>query len=210
MNRGKRKSAKYYVVWEGRTKGVFQDWESCGRSIAKYPGAKFKSYPTLFQARFAFENGREAKQAPKWMTAHPAPVLPCLVVDASCRGSPGPTEYRGVMLSAADPNGAVAFSSPVFPVGTNNMGEWLGVVHGLTWTTDRKLNIPVYSDSAVAIKWAMQCYTNCTMFDRLSQDLKDATVTARNWLRGNRTALERLRKWDTDLWGEIPADYGRK
>ena len=31
---------KFYVVWEGREKGIFTDWDTCKRQIDKFAGAR--------------------------------------------------------------------------------------------------------------------------------------------------------------------------
>ena len=41
---------KYYAVKEGRTRGIFEDWESCKQSVNGYSGAQYKSFPTREEA----------------------------------------------------------------------------------------------------------------------------------------------------------------
>jgi len=36
---------KYYVVWEGRVKGIFDNWSECNNSVKAFTGAKYKSFP---------------------------------------------------------------------------------------------------------------------------------------------------------------------
>ena len=50
----------------------------------------------------------------------------CLAVDAACSGNPGPMEYRGVYLLTGQ---EVFHFGPVY--GTNNIGEFLAIVHAL-------------------------------------------------------------------------------
>lgn len=204
---------KYYVVWAGRKKGVFPSWAQCSRSVFKFPGAKFRSYKTLAAARAAFERGPTANAAspPLWTTANPGPVLPCVAVDASCRGPPGPTEFRGVMLCMPiAPAGEVIFQSSVYKMGTNNIGEFLAIVTALMWLEQKvQRDTLVYSDSAVAIGWVKNGHAN-SQLEGISQDLKDELLTAEGWLVIHANSICRIRKWDTRAWGEIPADYGRK
>lgn len=37
--------------------------------------------------------------------------------------------------------------------GTNNLGEFLAIVHGLAYLKKQNKNIPIYSDSRTAISW---------------------------------------------------------
>ena len=79
-----------------------------------------------------------------------------LAVDAACSGNPGPMEYRGVHL----PTGKQVFHfGPMH--GTNNIGEFLAIVHALALMKQKGLKIPVYSDSYNAILWVnkRQCKT---------------------------------------------------
>jgi len=48
---------KYYVVWAGRETGIFTDWDTCKKQIAKFAGAKHKSFKTLKEAQDAFTRG---------------------------------------------------------------------------------------------------------------------------------------------------------
>ena len=45
---------KYYVVWQGRERGIFTDWNSCKKQVDKFTGAKYKSFPTKEEAEAAF------------------------------------------------------------------------------------------------------------------------------------------------------------
>lgn len=52
-------ASKYYVIWQGRETGIFNDWGTCKKHIDKFPGAKYKSFKTLAEAESAF-NGRKS------------------------------------------------------------------------------------------------------------------------------------------------------
>lgn len=45
---------KFYVVWQGRTPGIYTDWNSCKAQVDKFAGAKYKSFPTQAAAEQAF------------------------------------------------------------------------------------------------------------------------------------------------------------
>ena len=51
-----RKQRKWYVVWKGRKPGIHTTWLACKKQIHKYPGARYKSFPTKAAAEKAFGN----------------------------------------------------------------------------------------------------------------------------------------------------------
>ena len=134
-------------------------------------------------------------------------VLDSIAVDAACAGVPGPMEYRGIHVET----GAEIFHMGPFEDSTNNIGEFLGIVHALAFLHQRqKREMPVYSDSMTALSWveAKECRTKQRRTSRNAR-VFELVVRAEKWLREN-TYLNPLLKWRTDEWGEIPADYGRK
>ena len=134
-----------------------------------------------------------------------APVLDALAVDAACSGNPGVMEYQGIYI----PTRTRVFHYRA-EKGTNNIGEFLAIVHGLSYLKKHRLNQIIYSDSANAISWVRQkvCKSKLPL-DASTAELWDYIHRAENWLRTNSYTTE-IRKWDTDNWGEIPADFGRK
>jgi ribonuclease HI len=203
---------KYYVVWKGRRTGIFTSWEECEKQVKGFAGAEYKAFGTLKEAESALGSGYEAyKGKPsslgKWKEASVKPVIPSICVDAACSGSPGKLEYRGVYTES----GKEFFHVGPFPDGTNNVGEFLAIVHALTWLAKHGKSLPVYSDSENAISWVYtgECNT------RLRHTGQNAPIfilirSAENWLAENELKDDAVLKWDTDLWGEIPADFGRK
>lgn len=128
-----------------------------------------------------------------------------LCVDAACSGNPGMMEYRGVHI----PSGKQIFHfGPIF--GTNNIGEFLAIVHGLALLKQRGLDMTVYSDSFTARTWVQKkkCKTTLPRNEKTTQVL-DLVARAEAWLNNN-TYTNKLEVWQTNLWGEIPADFGRK
>ncbi len=206
------KKAKYYVVWNGLEPGIYNSWEDCRRRVEGVPGAVYKSFGSEAEAQEAYYGAPAAAPA---RTAAPesAPApLPAgvereaIAVDAACSGNPGQMEYRGVYLRT----GQVIFHfGPVY--GTNNIGEFLAIVHALALQRQRGLALPVYSDSRNALLWvrARQCRTRLPRTPR-TEELFGLIARAERWLRDNGTAGIPLLKWETKQWGEIPADFGRK
>ena len=229
------KKPKYYVVWEGHTPGIYTEWETAEAQVKGYPEAVFKAFSSREEAEIAFEegpleyvgqrttdngqrttdNGQQSpdrlellrKQAAmKACQALPAAVdAQAIAVDAACSGNPGQMEYRGVYLKTGK---EIFHYGPVF--GTNNIGEFLAIVHGLALLAQRGYTIPIYSDSVNAMLWVKrkQCRTTLPLNDK-TQALHEHIRRAETWLRTHSYSND-LRKWETEKWGEIPADFGRK
>ena len=127
-------------------------------------------------------------------------------VDAACSGNPGPMEYRCVDLAT----GAVVFHfGPVH--GTNNIGEFLAIVHALALMEREGIKGKcIYSDSHNVMLWVKknQCKTKLARTPRTEQ-LYQIIARAENWLRTHQVTTPIL-KWETQKWGEVPADFGRK
>jgi ribonuclease HI len=99
----------------------------------------------------------------------------------------------------------------VFPDATNNVGEFLALVHGLAYLQKHNLNdMPIYSDSRNAILWIKnkECRTKLEQTKR-NAPVFDLIRRGEHWLKNNKYQNPIL-KWETEDWGEIPADFGRK
>lgn len=201
---------KFYVVWNGRNVGIYSDWDSCKAQIEGFKGALYKSFPDRLSAEEAFKQGdsaiRESDARAKLSTSATKPIGQSIAVDAACSGNPGKVEYQGVFVET----NTHLFKSPVFEGGTNNIGEFLAIVHCLAWQQKNKISYPIYSDSLNAQKWVREgiCKT------KLVENEKNAYLfsvirRAEKWLRENSFRVP-IYKWKTDEWGEIPADFGRK
>lgn len=128
-----------------------------------------------------------------------------IAVDAACSGNPGKMEYRGIDLAT----GAQVFHfGPVY--GTNNIGEFLAIVHALALMEKTGVKKTIYSDSYNAILWVKkkQCKTKLERTPRTEQ-LFGIIARAENWLRTHTYSIP-IVKWETKKWGEVPADFGRK
>ena len=127
-------------------------------------------------------------------------------VDAGCSGNPGKMEYQGVDLATGE---RIFHFGPVF--GTNNIGEFLAIVHALALMWQRGIQDKViYSDSYNAILWVRkkQCKTNLEHSEKTAR-LYQIIARAENWLRTHAFNTPII-QWDTRKWGDIPADFGRK
>ncbi len=222
------KKQKYYVVWQGKKPGIYTDWDECKEQVAGVKGAQYKGFDSMAEAEAAIrlpyssvvvrniQNTPSNQNTPilqidenGMTTIKPgtenAPVLDALAVDAACSGNPGVMEYQGIYI----PTRTRIFHYKAAK-GTNNIGEFLAIVHGLSYLKKHNLNQIIYSDSVNAISWVRQKVCKSKLVeDASTAELWDYIHRAENWLRTNSYTTE-IRKWDTDNWGEIPADFGRK
>lgn len=213
------KKPKYYVVWHGRRTGIFSTWEEASAQVNGFAGAQFKAFDTRAEAERALGEGYAASKARVEDHAKPVerwkqlrllgvepPILPSYCADAACSGNPGVMEYRCVNTET----GEVLFARGPFREGTNNIGEFLGIVEALMLLRERNDASPVYSDSRNALAWvaAKQCKTQLAR-NRRNAKLFQRIAHAEEWLRENEYP-NKILKWRTEEWGESPADYGRK
>lgn len=210
---------KYYVVWQGGHPGVYDRWEDCKKEIEGVKGAKYKGFPDRTSAETAFQEGPDnywgkEVSAPvvDLSKAKEQPASPAVAVDAACSGNPGKMEYQGLFVDfGTQPATTVQlFKSPVFENGTNNIGEFLAIVHALAWMKQKHVKYPIYSDSVNAQLWVRQkkCKTKLQP-NAKNEYLFELIARAEKWLIENAIEVPVL-KWKTEIWGEIPADFGRK
>ena len=204
---------RYYVVWSGIQPGIYSSWEECQAQIKGVKQALYKAFDTLTEAERAYASpaglyiGHSTKaESKKNATELPATIIKnALAVDAACSGNPGMMEYRGVYIATGE---EVFHFGPMF--GTNNIGEFLAIVHGLALLKQKSIDLPIYSDSYNALLWikGKKCKTKLPR-DNKSEELYGYIERAEKWLKEN-SYTTTLIKWETDKWGEIPADFGRK
>ncbi len=217
---------KFYVVWNGLTPGIYHTWDDCQAQIKGVKGAVYKSFGSKEEAERAYaspayEYVKRKKEAfpASFQGGEPDSAMPvspllgrgrgeasyALAVDAACSGNPGPMEYRGVYLG----DGREIFHfGPVH--GTNNIGEFLAIVHALALLDKQGIKMTIYSDSRTAISWVRKkcCKTQLERTDQTEQ-LFQLIERAEAWLKAHRVTNP-IVKWETEQWGEIPADFGRK
>ncbi len=203
---------RFYIVWEGRHLGIFDTWEECEKQVKGYKGAKYKSYESLIEAQKALGSNYEAAIQKKkfittpWSSLSNPPILESITVDGAHNNVNHLSEYQGVYTKT----GEKLFHKGPFYGGSNNIMEFLAIVHALALCKQRSWNVPIYSDSKTAIQW-IKNKTVKTTIQRTSENqaifqLLDRAV---HWLQEN-TYENPILKWDTQNWGENPADFGRK
>ncbi len=208
------KSKKYYVVWEGQNPGVYDNWNDCKLQIAGYPNARYKSFKSLSEAKAAYYdvysdhvNHTASRERDLEHLDQTDVIWESISVDAACGGNPGIMEYQGVDTATGD---QLFYQGP-FEQGTNNVGEFLALVHALALLKKQgKSKLPIYTDSRTALAWIRNKKVKTT----LKKTKKNAVLfsmmdRAIKWLESNSFANPLL-KWETKKWGEIPADFGRK
>lgn len=217
---------KYYVVWEGKQPGVYGTWAECKAQTDQYAGAKYKSYESREAAEAAYRAGWKgnwgssaggaggaSKSKSKAGSSRSAGMetseeieYDSISVDVGTRGNPGPVEYKGVDTRT----GEVLFSVGPISKGTNNLGEFLAIVHALAYLKKEGSSKTVYTDSVNAMKWLKQKKVATTLpRDSSTEEIWLMIDRAEQWLRSN-TYTNKVLKWQTKQWGEIKADYGRK
>lgn len=209
---------KYYVVWEGRDTGVFDSWEEAQEQIEGFPGARFKAFPTQEAAIEAYRGRPEdhigvirAIAGHKSEIVNPDAVpgvnTDAVAVDAACSRNPGPVEYRGVDLRT----GRQIFHVGPMQGGSNNIGEFLAIVHALALLENEgRPHTTIYSDSRTAISWVRHRHANTKIQPSAANGyILGLLARAERWLQTH-TPRNPIVKWPTELWGEIPADFGRK
>lgn len=222
---GKKKN-KYYVVWHGVSPGVYSSWTDCKLQINGFDGAIYKSFNSKEEAEEAYLSSpyqhirkkkdktsgekKEMQDVPTYRTdtvlSLPMEVnSEALAVDAACSGNPGPMEYRAVYLRTGQ---EIFHFGPVY--GTNNIGEFLAIVHALALLKQKQLHMVIYTDSRNAMSWVKQkrCKTKLERTPR-TEELFNMIERAENWLKTNSFTTP-IYKWETNQWGEVPADFGRK
>ena len=222
---------KYYTVWVGAAPGVYDSWSECQLQIKGYPGARFKSFDTKEAAVEAYRGRPEdslgvLRSIARHMnvpahpdintvdgvrdyTTVPGVRLDAIAVDGACAGNPGVMEYRAVRV--ADGKEVFRRGSAGNLIGTNNIGEYLAIIHiAASLAAKGDTTTPIYSDSRTALSWVRRGASKSTL-ERNPRTEMTLQLLARadKWLHEHKI-LNPILKWDTDKWGEIPADFGRK
>ena len=142
-----------------------------------------------------------------------------ICVDASCIGNPWPMEYQAIDLQTKK----VVFISPLYPKGTNNLGEFLAIYDAVrhiqelekknskTWwlSTNRPYDC-IFSDSETAIaRYKSKKIKTTLKYDAETKDLLTKIQEAVTWIKTHEMNIPILKR-ETEIRGEIPADFNRK
>ena len=211
-----KKKTKYYTVWKGHNTGVFESWDDCKAQIKDYKGAQYKSFSTFDAAKKAYKEGPKdyigksktfkSELSEEQLKKIVQPNYNSIAVDAASSGNPGKMEYRGVDTKTKKQ----LFIQGPFEEGTNNIGEFLAIVHGLAFLKQHNSDRIIYTDSKTAMSWVRKkaCNSKLERNDK-NKPVFDLVDRAVQWLKTNQYTTT-IVKWETRAWGEIPADFGRK
>ena len=209
------KKQKYYVVWEGVKPGIYTTWDAAKAQVEGFATAKYKSFESQGEAEKAFKSSyknyynftKKAETKSPQSVSNQRIIKDSLAVDAACSGNPGLMEYQGVLTETKEQ----IFHQGPFKQGTNNIGEFLALVHGLALLNrEGKPNMPIYSDSRTAIAWVRNKKVKTELKETpQNEKIFDLIERALAWLNNN-PYKNPILKWETEDWGEIPADFGRK
>ncbi|WP_417872024.1 viroplasmin family protein, partial [Winogradskyella sp.] len=173
-----KKKKKYYTVWKGHKTGVFEKWDDCKAQIKDFKGAQYKSFSTFEAAKKAYKEGPKdyigksktfkSELSEVQLKKIGLPNYNSIAVDAASSGNPGKMEYRGVDTKTKKQ----LFIQGPFEEGTNNIGEFLAIVHGLAFLKQHNSDRIIYTDSKTAISWVKK--KNCN--SKLERNTKNKPV----------------------------------
>jgi ribonuclease HI len=206
---------KYYVVWSGRETGVFDTWEACKEQVHGFPNPVFKSFESRALAEEAFQSSSndfvgkdkvKSTLSTEQRALFGTPISESISVDGAWNTSTGMAEYQGVHTGTRE----LLFKAGPFDDGTNNIVEFLAIVHALAYCKQKNIDLPIYSDSRTAMSWVKQkqAKTKHPQSEK-NKKLFELIERAIKWLHEN-SYPNAILKWETKAWGENPADFGRK
>ena len=209
------KKNKFYVVWKGKRPGIYETWDDCKAAISGAKGAQYMSFPDFKSAKKAYNSNYNAYKgkkknnpqlSPEDLLKIGDPNYHSISVDAASSGNPGIMEYQGVDTKTKKR----LFGQGPFKEGTNNIGEFLAIVHGLAFLKQQGSDRIIYTDSRTAMSWVRKKSCNTKLEENeKNKPLFDLIRRAVEWLKNNSYNTP-IVKWETKAWGEIPADFGRK
>jgi ribonuclease HI len=207
--------SKYYVVWKGVKPGIYSTWDECKAQVLGFEGATYKSFESIEEAQIAFKKDSPITSVFRKSIKDTIPTKKVsqqiesnsVAVDAACSGNPGDMEYQCVKTM----NKELIFHKGPFKDGTNNIGEFLALVHALALLDNKdRHDITIYTDSKTAIAWVRNKKAKTTLeLTKHNKILFEMIEKAESWLKTH-TIKNPIVKWETEVWGEIPADFGRK
>lgn len=203
---------KYYVVWVGKNPGIYNSWSKCQTQISG-THSKYMGFASKAEAEFAFsrnyteyygQKGKRKVISEEAKLKHGTPLGEAIAVDAAFNGKTKKMEYQGVFVETY----TLLFHFGPISGATNNIGEFLALVHALAYQEKNKLNYPIYTDSKTAMSWFRN--KKCKTQAIVSPKIADLVKRGENWLITHDISKFKILKWETNVWGEIPADFGRK
>ncbi len=203
---------KYYTVWAGRKTGVFSSWKECRPLVIGFRGARFKSFPTLPEAkralnrRYRERNGNDNTAIQTLFNSDDTRAINnSLIASGTCNLETGEVEISAIHTGS----GQLIFWKGPFHDGTPDMAEFIAIVETLRYLKPRKLSIPVYSESATALNWVRDRHARPALPRRQSNmELYQRFDECMAWLH-DYAYYNRTLKWDTESWGRSLGDFRR-
>jgi ribonuclease HI len=171
---------------------------------------------TIEEAKYAINrpyeelknSGKTKKQlTPAEKKVFGEPIGKAIAVDAAFNTKTKMLEYQGVLVETS----SLFFHFGPIKGGSNNIGEFLAIVHALALMQKHKFSYPLYSDSVTAISWVRKKHCNTQISNNQDNTkILELVKRAEIWLKNNDFSNIKIMKWQTEAWGEIPADFGRK
>lgn len=128
-------------------------------------------------------------------------ISKALCVDAACSGNPGPMEYRAVDLHTRNE----IFHSPIYPIGTNNLGEFLAIYEGIRYIENlkkkksKKIYDCIFSDSETAIARMRSKKIKTTLkYTQETKELLEKVQEALTWIKTHDFTIP-IRKRETEI-----------
>ena len=184
------KPKKYYAVARGRNPGIFTTWFGPGGAevqIRSYPGARYKGFPSIEEARKWMKNQTEtaasakkkqaSRERPAGVSDAPGDTTGKILVytDGGCLGNPGPGGYGAVILEG----GKRTELARGFRLTTNNRMELLACIVALE-ALKAPSDVVLHSDSRYVVNgmskgWAERWQARGWKL-RNDQDVKNADL----------------------------------
>lgn len=207
---------KYYAVWEWRTPGIFGTWEECKKSVEWYVWALYKSFASHEECKVALRRPasdyigntmKSTEPTPSDLVKYGKPIMKSISVDWAWNTVTGWCEYQWVLTDT----GENIFLCWPYADGTNNIVEFLGIVHALDYCEQHELTtLPIYTDSQTAISW-VKAKNARTKQPRSAANFELFNLVDKAVMRLKTHEYKNpILKWETKVWGEIKADFGRK
>ena len=193
---------KVYVVFSGKEPGIYQTWAECQEQTKGVKGAKFKSFEDESVAKREFDAFIHQDEMSQ------EEIDNSISTDVSCLGNPGQMEYRVVKTK----DGEELFHSPIYSLGTNNIGEFLGVVEAMKYVANHnQMDTIIFTDSITALSWVKSKKPKTVLeISEKTEALFRELKTAISWLESIDVSTFKIMKWETHIHGEIKSDFGRK
>jgi ribonuclease HI len=187
------KPKKYYAVARGRTPGIYTAWfgpSGAEAQIRSYPGARYKGFPSIEEARKWMEIQAETaastrkKKARKGESGEVTDALGdsagkiIVYTDGGCRGNPGPGGYGAVVLDG-ETRTELARG---YRLTTNNRMELMACIAALEALAPSS-DVVLHSDSSYVVNGMSKGWAKKWRANHWMRTKQDAAENADLWAR---------------------------